>query len=117
MGYDSHEDITFEVAKHSIESRSSVPVDIFPLKRKDLQVRALGGASRSEEGSLLTVFSLHYFSTQHRGIYRRDQDPKQTTEFTYCRFFVPYLSNYKGEWECKVCSPLERYSDSPLTRR
>ena len=38
MGYDSHEDITFEVAKHSIETRSSVPVDIFPLKRKDLQV-------------------------------------------------------------------------------
>ena len=29
MGYDSHEDITFEVAKHSIETRSSVPVDIF----------------------------------------------------------------------------------------
>ena len=42
MGYDSHEDITFEVAKHSIETRSSVPVDIFPLKRKDLQVRAEG---------------------------------------------------------------------------
>ena len=41
MGYDSHEDITFEVAKHSIETRSSVPVDIFPLKRKDLQVRTL----------------------------------------------------------------------------
>ena len=38
MGYDSHEDITFEVAKHSIEKRSSVPVDIFPLKRKDLKV-------------------------------------------------------------------------------
>ena len=39
MGYDSHEDITFEVAKYSIESRSSVPVDIIPLKRKELQVR------------------------------------------------------------------------------
>ncbi len=38
MGYDSHEDITFEVAKYSIESRSSVPVDIVPLKRKELQV-------------------------------------------------------------------------------
>ena len=48
MGYDSHEDITFEVAKHSIETRSSVPVDIFPLKRKDLQVSPLPFPSRSE---------------------------------------------------------------------
>ena len=47
MGYDSHEDITFEVANHSIETRSSVPVDIFPLKRKDLQVRAEGRSPRS----------------------------------------------------------------------
>ena len=31
-----------------------------------------------------------------QGIYTRTQDPKQSTEFTYCRFFVPYLNNYKG---------------------
>jgi hypothetical protein len=31
-----------------------------------------------------------------QGVYRREQDPKQSTEFTYCRFFVPYLNNYKG---------------------
>ena len=31
-----------------------------------------------------------------RGIYTRPQDPKQSTEFTYCRFFVPYLNNYNG---------------------
>ena len=69
MGYDSHEDITFEVAKYSMEKHSTVPVEIIPLKRKEMQ---------------------------WRGIYRRKQDPKQTTEFTYCRFFVPYLQNYKG---------------------
>mmetsp|Transcript_15766 Transcript_15766/g.44119 ORF Transcript_15766/g.44119 Transcript_15766/m.44119 type:complete len:282 (+) Transcript_15766:153-998(+) len=69
MGYDSHEDITFEVAKFSLEQRASVPVEVIPLKRAELQ---------------------------KRGVYTRTQDPKQSTEFTYCRFFVPYLNNYKG---------------------
>ena len=39
MGYDSHEDITFEVAKFSLEQRASVPVEVIPLKRAELQVR------------------------------------------------------------------------------
>jgi len=69
MGYDSHEDITFEVAKFSILKYATVPVEVIPLKRAELQAR---------------------------GVYTRAQDPKQTTEFTYCRFFVPYLNNYKG---------------------
>ncbi|KAK3258346.1 hypothetical protein CYMTET_32606 [Cymbomonas tetramitiformis] len=69
IGYDSHEDITFEVAKFSILKYASVPVEIIPLKRPELQAR---------------------------GVYTRSQDPKQSTEFTYCRFFVPYLNNYKG---------------------
>ena len=30
------------------------------------------------------------------GIYKRPHDPKQSTEFTYTRFLVPYLSNYTG---------------------
>ena len=33
---------------------------------------------------------------REQGVYTRSQDPKQSTEFTYCRFFVPYLNNYKG---------------------
>ena len=69
LGYDSHEDITYEVAKFSLEKNSSVPVHVTPLKRADLRAQ---------------------------GVYRREQDPKQSTEFTYCRFFVPYLNNYKG---------------------
>ena len=69
LGYDSHEDITYEVAKFSLEKNASVPVHVQPLKRHDLRAQ---------------------------GVYRRDQDPKQSTEFTYCRFFVPYLNNYKG---------------------
>lgn len=69
MGYDSHEDITFEVAKFSMLRRASVPVSVIPLKRAELQAQ---------------------------GVYTRTQDPKQTTEFTYCRFFVPYLQRYNG---------------------
>ena len=30
------------------------------------------------------------------GIYNRDKDPLASTEFTYSRFLVPYLSNYRG---------------------
>mmetsp|Transcript_26003 Transcript_26003/g.41771 ORF Transcript_26003/g.41771 Transcript_26003/m.41771 type:complete len:293 (+) Transcript_26003:100-978(+) len=69
LGYDSHEDVTFEVAKYSMEKYSSVPIQVIPLKRKELR---------------------------KQGVYKRAQDPKQSTEFTYCRFFVPFLNNYKG---------------------
>ena len=69
LGYDSHEDIAFQVAKFSLEKHASVPVDVQPLKREELRAR---------------------------GLYRRAQDPKQSTEFTYCRFFVPHLAGYRG---------------------
>ncbi len=52
-----------------MEKNTPLPVHIVPLKRHELQ---------------------------EQGIYTREHDPKQSTEFTYCRFFVPYLNNYKG---------------------
>ena len=58
-----------QVAKFSLKKYASIPLDICPLKRHDLQ---------------------------ERGIYTRSQDPKQSTEFTYLRFLVPYLNNYQG---------------------
>jgi len=69
MGYDSHEDIAFRVASFSLMRRASVPIEISPL-----DVRAM----------------------RANGTYTRPFDPKQTTEFTYLRFFVPYLTGYKG---------------------
>lgn len=69
VGYDSHEDIAFQIAKFSLERNSSVPVKVIPLKRDELRAQ---------------------------GLYTRSQDPKQSTEFTYSRFFVPYLNGYKG---------------------
>jgi len=69
MGYDSHEDIVFQIAKFSMLRRSSIPLDICPLRRSELTAR---------------------------NVYRKTQDPKQSTEFTYLRFLIPYLSGYKG---------------------
>jgi len=69
VGYDSHEEVAWEVFRHSILKRSSVPVEVIPLKREELQ---------------------------KRGVYWREQDPKQSTEFTYLRFLVPYLAGYSG---------------------
>ena len=48
---------------------STIPLEIVPLKLKDM----LG-----------------------RGVYTRPHDSKQSTEFTYLRFLVPYLNNYEG---------------------
>lgn len=53
------------------------------------------------------------------GVYTREHDPKATTEFTYSRFLVPYLNNYKGKavfidsdflWQCNVEELLEFYN-------
>ncbi len=53
------------------------------------------------------------------GVYTREHDPKATTEFTYSRFLVPYLNNYKGKalfidsdflWQCDVEELLEFYN-------
>lgn len=67
IGFDQVESIAWHVYCHSILARASVPVSINPLKR-----------------SMLT------------GIHSRPLDPKQSNEFSFTRFLVPYLSNYEG---------------------
>ena len=69
IGYDSREDIAYEMAKASIQERASVPVDIVPLK-----LRQLG-----KDG--------HYW---------RGKDKLGSTEFTFSRFLVPQLNEHKG---------------------
>ena len=56
VGYDSREDIAYQVCKHSI-------------------IRREPGES---------------------GLYTREVDKLASTEFTFTRFFVPYLQNYQG---------------------
>ena len=69
IGWDQREPIAYEVAKFSLERRASIPVDVRPIKLQELV---------------------------DRGAYTRAVDPLATTEFTYSRFFTPYLAGYEG---------------------
>lgn len=67
IGYDGVESVAWHVMAHSIFSKSSVPVAFIPVSVNNLQ-----------------------------GIYDRVRDPKQSNEFSFTRFLVPYLNNYQG---------------------
>lgn len=69
IGWDSREDIAYQVCKHSILRRTDREVEIIPLKLEELQ---------------------------QQGVYTRSPDPLSSTEFTFSRFLVPHLMNYKG---------------------
>jgi len=69
IGWDSREDIAFQVAKQSILDTASVPVEIIPIKQNPMR---------------------------KRGVYQRPVDQLASTEFTFTRFLVPYLAGYKG---------------------
>ena len=69
VGYDSKEDIAYRVCKHSILKRSGTNVKIRSLKLYELIANKL---------------------------YNRNIDPLASTEFTYSRFLVPTLNNFKG---------------------
>lgn len=67
IGYDPRESIAFSVLSHSIQKRSSQPVSITPIALNNL-----------------------------KGIYTRERNPLQSTDFSFTRFLTPYLSNYEG---------------------
>jgi len=69
IGWDSREDIAYQVAKKSIEHHASSPVDILPLKQKSLR---------------------------KDGLYSRKADMLASTEFTFTRFLLPELMNFDG---------------------
>ena len=68
IGWDSREDIAYQVAKYSAERRSR-NVEIIPLKQKTLR---------------------------ESGMYWREVDKLAATEFTFTRFLIPELVNYDG---------------------
>ena len=69
VGWDSREDIAYQVCKRSILDTASVPVEIIPLKLKEL---------RKQE------------------VYWRSEDKLASTEFTFSRFLLPELNKYNG---------------------
>ena len=68
IGWDSREDIAYQVCKSSITTRNE-NVEVIPLKIEELR---------------------------KADIYTRDVDPLSSTEFTFTRFLVPHLMNYNG---------------------
>lgn len=80
IGWDSREDIAYEVAKHSI-LKYNPDVEIIPLKLYELR---------------------------EQGLYTRADDKKGSTEFTISRFLVPFLSGYKGWSVFMDCDVLAR---------
>jgi hypothetical protein len=69
VGWDSREDIAFQVCRHSLQRRAGIPVNVMPIRQQALR---------------------------DAGLYTRDADPLASTEFTYTRFLVPYLQGYEG---------------------
>ena len=68
IGYDSREDLAYQVSSYSIKSQSNKTI-VAPLKLSELR---------------------------SRGLYRRGEDKLGSTEFTFSRFLVPVLNNYQG---------------------
>jgi len=68
VGWDSREDIAYQVCKHSILSKQP-NAEVIPLKQNELR---------------------------ERGLYWRDVDKLASTEFTFTRFLIPELAHYRG---------------------
>ena len=69
IGWDSREDIAYQVCRKSLLKHSSIPLDIQPIKQSELR---------------------------ERGLYTREFDPLSSTEFSFTRFLTPYLAGYDG---------------------
>lgn len=92
VGWDSREPIAYDVARKSLLDHAGKPVNIHPVKL-DALVK--------------------------KGAYTREVDPLASTEFTYSRFFTPWLAGFTG-WalfcDCDFLffadvAGLERYLD------
>jgi cytidyltransferase-like protein len=68
VGWDSREDIAYQVCRHSIK-KYNTEINVVPIKQDELR---------------------------NNNLYWREPDKYSTTEFTFTRFLVPYLSNYQG---------------------
>jgi len=85
IGHDHNEEVAYHVLCSSIIRHSSVPVCIIPLQLSNL-----------------------------KGIYTRPRDPKQSNEFSFTRFLVPYLCDYVGKAIFMDCDMLIRHDIKEL---
>ena len=68
VGWDSREDIAYQVCKHSITSKQPL-AEVVPLKQPELR---------------------------EQGVYWREIDKLASTEFTFTRFLIPELTDFNG---------------------
>lgn len=87
IGYDPVESVAWHTMAHSILARSSAPVALVPVNLANL-----------------------------KGIYTRARDAKQSNEFSFTRFLVPYLSGYEGFSAFFDCDQLLRTDVAELFR-
>ena len=69
IGWDSREDIAYQVCADSLARHSSVGLEIYPIRQEVMK---------------------------GKGIYWREPDPLSSTEFSFTRFLTPYLAGYEG---------------------
>jgi hypothetical protein len=67
IGFDERETVAWHVLTHSILARASVPVAFTPLALSNL-----------------------------KGVFTRQREALQSTDFSFSRFLTPYLSGYEG---------------------
>lgn len=79
IGFDSREAVAYEVLAHSIQRHASQPVAITPVRLDQLE-----------------------------GVFRRERNPLQSTEFSFSRFLAPYLCGYEGWAVFMDCDMLVR---------
>lgn len=69
VGYDSREDIAFQICRASVQRQSKAALEVYPLKQPTLR---------------------------ELGLYTRPVDSTSTTEFSLTRFLTPYLAAGDG---------------------
>ena len=88
VGWDSREDIAYQVCEHSIRRRTNQnSVNVSPLKQNELREQKL---------------------------YWREQDKLSSTEFTITRFLVPHLNKFTGWAAFCDCDMVWRSDPSEL---
>lgn len=97
VGWDSREPVAYDVCEHSIRSRTRQPIDILPLKHRDLR----------QQGMFLRPWLVESDTGNWRDLL--DNRPF-STEFSHTRFLVPALMQYKG-WALFMDSDMIFQSD------
>jgi hypothetical protein len=84
IGWDQRDALAYEVCKKTLEENSTVPVEIFPLKEWELR----------QKGAYWRTYNV-----DERGQMWDSRDGKPfSTNFSFTRFCVPFLEDYRDEW-------------------